>query len=157
MISLSSSDRLLVPACACGKDLTLATPNPLPNRDATHVRVYRCGDCGHETRITVGGADLCDASTREDSRSYLMRLIRGGPCDGYSSDPFLLLIGFSLGYGVREILSQRRRAAARRYSRRLHRHLSSGAHTEPDRRDQSASGSPAGAVIAGRANAKASS
>jgi DNA-directed RNA polymerase subunit RPC12/RpoP len=60
---VSSSDRLLVPACTCGKELTLATPNPLPNRDATHVRVYRCGNCGHEMRITVWGTDVCDAYT----------------------------------------------------------------------------------------------
>jgi hypothetical protein len=58
---MSSSGRFLVPACTCGKDLTLATPNLLPTRDATHVRVYRCGNCGHETRITVWGADVCDA------------------------------------------------------------------------------------------------
>ena len=59
---MSSSDRLLVPACTCGKDMTLATPNCLPKQDTTHVRVYRCRDCGHEMRITVWGADLCDAT-----------------------------------------------------------------------------------------------
>jgi hypothetical protein len=55
---VSSSERLLVPACTCGKKLTLSAPDTLPNRDVTHVRVYRCRDCDHETRITVWGADM---------------------------------------------------------------------------------------------------
>jgi hypothetical protein len=49
----------LCPHVHAGKDLTLATP--LMNWDATHVRVYRCGDCGHETRVTIWGKDVCDA------------------------------------------------------------------------------------------------
>jgi hypothetical protein len=55
---VSSSDRLLVPACTCGKKLTLWAPDTLPSQDVTHVRIYRCGDCDHETRITVWGADV---------------------------------------------------------------------------------------------------
>ncbi len=60
---MSSFDRLLVPACPCGQKLSLAAPNPLPKQDTTHVRIYRCADCGHETRITVWGADVCEAYT----------------------------------------------------------------------------------------------
>jgi hypothetical protein len=59
---VSSSDRLLVPDCACGQKLTLSAPNPLPVQDVTHVRTYRCGDCGHETRITVWGADVYETA-----------------------------------------------------------------------------------------------
>ncbi len=55
---MSSSDRLLVPACTCGKKLTLFAPATLPKQDVTHVRIYRCRDCEHETRITVWGADV---------------------------------------------------------------------------------------------------
>lgn len=59
---MSSSDRLLVPACICGRELTLLTPtDPSLSQDNTHVRVYRCGDCSHETRIIVWGADICEA------------------------------------------------------------------------------------------------
>ena len=36
----------------------------------------------------------------------------------------ILMVGFLLGYGVREVISQRRHAAARRYGERLHRNLS---------------------------------
>jgi hypothetical protein len=70
---------------------------------------------------------------------------------------FILLVGFSLGYGVREIISRRRHAAARRYGRRLHRNLPSDepAPSLPPR-DQSAPRS-ARAVIAARANTRASS
>jgi lipopolysaccharide biosynthesis regulator YciM len=60
---VSSSDRLLVPACACGRELKLSTPSALREQDATHVRTYRCDDCGHETRIIVWGADVCEAYT----------------------------------------------------------------------------------------------
>ena len=42
---------------------------------------------------------------------------------------FILVVGFLLGYGVREIISRRRHAAARRYSSRPHRNLSSDGPT----------------------------
>ena len=58
---MSSSDRLLIPACVCGKELALSAPRPLPDRDTTHIRVYHCRECGHETRITVWGTDVSEA------------------------------------------------------------------------------------------------
>jgi hypothetical protein len=55
---MSSSDRSLLPACTCGQELSLTAPFPLPNQDVTYVRIYRCNDCGHETRIIVWGAEM---------------------------------------------------------------------------------------------------
>jgi hypothetical protein len=70
---MSSSDRMLIPACSCGSELQLCAPHSVPGDDVTHVdvthvdvthvRVYRCHDCGHETRIIVWGADVCEAYT----------------------------------------------------------------------------------------------
>jgi hypothetical protein len=70
----------------------------------------------------------------------------------------ILAVGFLLGYGVREIISRQRHAAARRYSRRLHPNLTSDEATPSlPARDQWASQSPASDVIAARANNRASS
>jgi hypothetical protein len=70
---------------------------------------------------------------------------------------FILMVGFLLGYGVRELISQQRHAAARRYGERLHGHLSNGGATPiPPTRDQSGP-RLARAVIAARANNRASS
>lgn len=44
---------------------------------------------------------------------------------GTVMDVFILIVGFLLGYGVREIISRRRHAAARRYGRLLHPNLTS--------------------------------
>lgn len=44
---------------------------------------------------------------------------------GTVMDVFKLIVGFLLGYGVREIISRRRHAAARRYGRLLHPNLTS--------------------------------
>jgi hypothetical protein len=58
---MSSIDRMMVPACTCGKELSLAAPKLPLSQDVTHVRTYSCDRCGHETRITVWGADVFDA------------------------------------------------------------------------------------------------
>jgi hypothetical protein len=58
---MSSSERMLIPACTCGRELFLARPALCQN--VTHVRVYRCDSCGHETRIIVWGADIGEAYT----------------------------------------------------------------------------------------------
>jgi DNA-directed RNA polymerase subunit RPC12/RpoP len=55
---MSSSDRMLIPTCTCGRELQLSTSPATPCEDVTHIRVYRCHDCGHETRIIVWGADV---------------------------------------------------------------------------------------------------
>jgi hypothetical protein len=70
---------------------------------------------------------------------------------------FLLMAGFVLGYGVREIISRQRRAAARRKRSRLHPNLTSDGATPSLPRDQWAPQSPASEVIAARANTRASS
>ena len=64
---------------------------------------------------------------------------------------FILVVGFLLGYGVREIISRHRHAAARR---RVHPNSPSDEPTpSPPARDQWAS--PARTVIAARADTKA--
>ncbi len=55
---MSSSDRMLIPTCTCGRKLQLSGSNPAAGEDVTHVRVYRCRDCDHETRIIAWGADV---------------------------------------------------------------------------------------------------
>jgi lipopolysaccharide biosynthesis regulator YciM len=60
---MSSFERMLIPACICGNELRLSAPHSMPGEDVTHVRVYRCEGCGHETRIIIWGADVCDAYT----------------------------------------------------------------------------------------------
>jgi lipopolysaccharide biosynthesis regulator YciM len=60
---MSSSDRMMIPDCRCGSELQLFAPDSMPGEAVTHVRVYRCDDCGHETRIIVWGADICEAYT----------------------------------------------------------------------------------------------
>ena len=42
----------------CGKDMRLAAPRAMPQRQETHVNVYQCTACGHEMRVTVWGADV---------------------------------------------------------------------------------------------------
>jgi hypothetical protein len=54
---------MLIPGCICGNALSLSAPLSLPRDDITHVRIYRCDDCGHETRIIVWGADVSETYT----------------------------------------------------------------------------------------------
>ena len=74
---MSSTDRMMVPACTCGKELSLAAPKLPLSQDVTHVRTYSCDRCGHETRITVLG---CGCVRRVDT-SW------GGTGGSYFSDP----------------------------------------------------------------------
>jgi lipopolysaccharide biosynthesis regulator YciM len=55
-----SSDRMLIPACTCGKNLTLFTLKSMPHGDVTHVRIYRCASCDHEMRVIIWGSDACE-------------------------------------------------------------------------------------------------
>jgi hypothetical protein len=55
---MSAVERLLSPKCMCGKDMRLAAPRAMPQRQETHVNVYQCTACGHEMRVTVWGADV---------------------------------------------------------------------------------------------------
>jgi hypothetical protein len=56
---MSMFERLLepgcteLPACRCGADMEIASIELLPEGRDADVRVYRCGACGHEMRLTV--------------------------------------------------------------------------------------------------------
>jgi hypothetical protein len=46
-----------LPDCRCGKPMHLASPEPKQERADAHVKVYKCGTCGHEFRLTIWAAD----------------------------------------------------------------------------------------------------
>ncbi len=56
---MSAFERLLepgcteVPACRCGAEMEIASIERLPEGCDADVRVYRCGTCDHEMRLTV--------------------------------------------------------------------------------------------------------
>ena len=54
---MSSSERMLSPACHCGQKMQLAAPRIMPTSDETHIDVFQCAACGHEMRITVWGEE----------------------------------------------------------------------------------------------------
>ncbi len=50
---MSSSERMLSPACRCGKTMQRAAPRTVPDSDDTHIDVFQCAACGHEMHVTV--------------------------------------------------------------------------------------------------------
>ncbi len=60
---MSAIERLLVPgstelpACHCGKEMQIASLDPLPERRDAHIRIYKCPSCHHEMRLTVWATD----------------------------------------------------------------------------------------------------
>jgi hypothetical protein len=52
-------ERFLVPGCTdlpdcrCGKEMHVAHIVFVPNVSTTHIRVYACGACDHQMRLTV--------------------------------------------------------------------------------------------------------
>jgi hypothetical protein len=60
---MTAFERLLVPGCTelppcrCGKEMQLASLDPLPERSDAHIRVYNCPACRHEMRLTVWATD----------------------------------------------------------------------------------------------------
>ena len=54
---MASSDRMLSPACSCGKPMRLAASHAMPARDETHIDIFHCAACGHEMRVTVWGEE----------------------------------------------------------------------------------------------------
>ncbi len=60
---MSAFERLLVPGCTelpecrCGKEMQIASTDPLPERSDAHIRVYHCPACRHEMRLTVWASD----------------------------------------------------------------------------------------------------
>ena len=56
---MSIFERLLVPGCTelpecrCGKEMHVASIDPLPQQSDAHIRVYDCPACHHEMRLTV--------------------------------------------------------------------------------------------------------
>jgi hypothetical protein len=47
-----------LPECRCGKEMHFASVVFLPNETSTHVRLYACGACEHQMRLTVWGQPL---------------------------------------------------------------------------------------------------
>ena len=60
---MSAFERLLVPGCTelpecrCGKEMQIASIDPLPERSDAHIRVYGCPAFHHEMRVTVWASD----------------------------------------------------------------------------------------------------
>ena len=52
---MSSSERMLSPACRCGAKMKRAAPPTVPECGETHIDVFQCAACGHEMRVTVWG------------------------------------------------------------------------------------------------------
>ena len=61
--SMSSSERMLSPACRCGKQMQLSAPRIMPDCGETHIDVFQCETCGHEMRVTVWGEERRLAKT----------------------------------------------------------------------------------------------
>jgi hypothetical protein len=47
-----------LPECRCGNEMHFANVVFPPNETTTHVRVYVCGACEHQMRLTVWGHPL---------------------------------------------------------------------------------------------------
>jgi len=52
-LAMSSSERMLSPACRCGQKMQRAAPRLAPEGDETHIDVFQCAACGHEMHVTV--------------------------------------------------------------------------------------------------------
>jgi hypothetical protein len=56
---MSVIERLLEPGCTelpdcrCGKEMQIASVEPLLERSDAHIRIYKCPACQHEMRLTV--------------------------------------------------------------------------------------------------------
>lgn len=64
---MSSTERLLIPSCICGKELHLSSRCADAGEttvETTHVRIYKCADCGHEMRIIVWGDEAAELPTQ---------------------------------------------------------------------------------------------
>jgi hypothetical protein len=46
-------ERLLEPGCRCGERMHVASIKPMQEGADAHVKVYKCGTCGHELRLTI--------------------------------------------------------------------------------------------------------
>lgn len=74
---MSSFERLLVPGCTelpecrCGKEMQIASIDPLPERADAHIRVYNCRSCRHELRLTVWAAETPAQPRTSSSQSSL--------------------------------------------------------------------------------------
>jgi hypothetical protein len=49
------------PACQCGADMEIASIEVLPEGSDAAIRVYRCGECDREMRLTVWATLLSPA------------------------------------------------------------------------------------------------
>jgi hypothetical protein len=48
------------PECRCGEEMKVARTERVPDQSDAHIRVYNCGVCGHEMRLTVWADELLD-------------------------------------------------------------------------------------------------
>jgi hypothetical protein len=63
---MASFERLLTadctegPDCRCGVEMKIARTERVPDQSDAHIRVYNCGVCCHEMRLTVWADELLD-------------------------------------------------------------------------------------------------
>ena len=74
-IGMSVFERLLVPGstelpdCRCGQEMRVAGFVPLPERPDTHIRVYKCGSCDHELRLTIWSVETPEGAMPAPART----------------------------------------------------------------------------------------
>ena len=54
---LLTRDCTELPTCRCGKEMQIASVDPLPERGDAQIRIYKCLSCHHEMRLTVWATD----------------------------------------------------------------------------------------------------
>jgi hypothetical protein len=48
------------PECRCGEEMKPARTEPIASQSDAQIRIYHCGLCGHEMRLTVWVDELLD-------------------------------------------------------------------------------------------------
>lgn len=79
---MSSTDRLLIPLCICGNELHLSSCCADTDEtivETTHVRVYKCADCGHEMRIIVWGDESAEFATQFNEHKQAQKAVTPNP------------------------------------------------------------------------------
>jgi hypothetical protein len=61
------------PACQCGADMEIASIEVLPEGSDAAIRVYRCGECDREMRLTVWATLLPSAEETPASLGAMQR------------------------------------------------------------------------------------
>lgn len=83
---MSSTDRLLIPSCICGNELHLSSRCADADETivatthvTTHVRIYKCADCGHEMRIIVWGDEATEFATQFQEHKQAQKAVTPNP------------------------------------------------------------------------------